>query len=175
MKILKLKTKQGGLTLIELMITTIIIAIIASAAVPTMKSLFERKNIFSIGDHFVKTIKLARVEAIQRGRTVNVLPTAPDNNGVSDWSQGWRIEFTNNDDPNNIIIEIIRIFPELRGSPVFSSNDYNSNDGISIAPTGQASPLGDFELHYLNCQGEQHLTFEILTSGLVKRGVSLCL
>jgi type IV fimbrial biogenesis protein FimT len=174
MKILKSKNRQNGLTLIELLISTIIIVVIASAAAPTMRSLFERKNIYAIGDHFVKTIKLARVEAIQRGKTIRVFPTAADSNGISDWSEGWHLEFTNNTNPDNIFVEVIRTFPAVSGSPNFSSYDYTNSRALSIAPTGQASPLGGFELYYSDCVGEQRLTFSILTSGLIKRGVSEC-
>lgn len=170
MKTYNLKTApisgQKGMTLIELMIATIILAILASAAVPAMKNLFERKSVFAIGDLFVKSIKLARVEAIQRGRTVRVKTTS----GTGDWSQGWFIEFT---DANNNI-QTIRTFPALPSSPNFTSDEYDGTPNLVILPTGQVSSVGSLDLYYDDCINDQRLGFNILLSGLVQRGVSAC-
>lgn len=137
---------QRGLTLIELMIATIILAILTSAAVPAMKSLFDRKSAFASGDFFVKSIKLARIEAIQRGRTVTVIT----NSLSSDWSQGWSIQFT--DDAG--VIQNIRTFPMLPGSPIFTSDVYNGTNSIlTILPTGQVTTVGTFDLYYPDCVG----------------------
>jgi len=154
-------SRQSGLTLIELMAATIILAILASAAVPAMQGLFERKSVFAIGDLFVKSIKLARLEAIQRGKTVQVRPIADS----SDWSQGWVIEEGS---------ETIRTFPQLPSSPVFTSDDYDGSPNLVILPTGQVNTVGAFDLYYANCVGDQRLSFNLLLSGLVQRGVSSC-
>lgn len=157
---------QSGLTLIELMVATVILAILASAAAPTMKSLFERNTISSSGDFFVKSIKLARLEAIQRGRTVDVIPTS----GTSDWSQGWSIIA----DDDGGTPQTIRDFPALSGNPVFSSTVYGNGQTLSILPTGQVSVLGSFELFYSDCTGQNKYTFNVLLSGLIQRGISSC-
>jgi prepilin-type N-terminal cleavage/methylation domain-containing protein len=157
---------QQGMTLIELMITTIILAILATVAVPTMKSLFERKSVFANGEFFVKTIKLARVEAIQRGKTVSVITTS----GNGDWSQGWNLQFIN--DAGDV--ELIKAFPALPNSPTFTSDDFDGTPVLSLLPTGQASTVGTFEMFYPDCVGNQRLSFNILLSGLMQRGVAAC-
>jgi type IV fimbrial biogenesis protein FimT len=157
---------QQGMTLIELMITTIILAILATVAVPSMKALFERKSVFANGDFFVKAIKLARVEAIQRGKTVSVVTTS----GNGDWSQGWNLQFVN--DAGNV--ELIKAFPALPSSPNFTSNIFDGSPVLSFLPTGQASTVGTFEMFYTGCVGNQRLSFNILLSGLMQRGVAAC-
>jgi len=169
------------MSLIELMVATVIIVIVASAAVPSMKWLLERKSTAALGDYFVKSIKLARVEAIQRGKTIRVITQS----GSGDWSRGWRLEFTNDDDPNNIFNELIREFPALPGAiqpgePIppnainFTSNIYDGTPVLSIEPTGQVKTPGGFDLFYTDCKGNEHLTFEVLLSGLIKRGRQAC-
>ncbi len=170
MKYTLLKTtpayRQKGLTLIELMVTTVILAVVTSAAVPAMKDLFERKSVFAIGDIFIKSIKLARVEAIQRGKTIRVKTTT----GTGDWSQGWSIEFT---DDNNII-QTVRSFPPLPSNPNFTSNEYDGSPDLTILPTGQVSSIGTFDLFYPTCVGNQRLGFNVLLSGLIQRGLTAC-
>jgi len=156
---------QKGLTLIELMIATVLLAIITAVAVPSMKSLFERKSVSANGDFFIKSIKLARVEAIQRGKTVSIIPVNDD-----DWSQGWSAQFVNDDGD----IENIRTFPALSGSPVFTSAPYSDATPFSILPTGQVSTVGAFDLYYPDCVGDQRLSFNVLLSGLIQRGVRSC-
>jgi len=160
------RSHQSGMTLIELMITTIILAILATTAVPVMKSLFERKSVFAIGDMFVKSIKLARLEAIQRGKTVRVKTVS----GTGDWAQGWFIEFT--DDGGNI--QTIRTFPPLPSLPNFTSGQFNAGSDLTILPTGQVLSVGSFDLYYSNCAGNQRLGYNILLSGLLQKGVSAC-
>lgn len=154
------------MTLIELMIAAVILVIIASAAGPQMKSLFERKSVFASGDFFIKSIKLARLEAIQRGTTVNIIA----NTGTGDWSQGWNISTID----GNGVVQTIRNFPAIAGSPIFTSQTYDGSPTFSILPTGQVSDLGSFELYYPDCTGDKRLTFNVLISGLVQRSVSSC-
>ncbi len=157
---------QRGLTLIELMATTVIIAILASAAVPAMQSLFANKSIPSVGKIFEQSIKLARTEAIQRSATVRVKP-----NSLSfDWSQGWFLEYTNSDGNN----ELIRRFDALPGSPTFTSANFSQANPLEILPDGQVRNIGTFNLFYQNCTARNVLSYQVLLSGILNRSMSLC-
>jgi type IV fimbrial biogenesis protein FimT len=158
--------RQKGMTFIELMIVTVILAVLASTGVPALQSLFERRNVFAIGDFFVKTMKLARLEAIQRGEDITVVSTT----GTDDWSQGWTIQYTDDDDE----IQIISTYPSLRNGPVFTSSEFNDSVGVTIRPTGQVVSPGSFELFYVGCEGEQILNYEVFVSGILQKGVSVC-
>lgn len=160
------RARQKGMTLIELMVSTIILAILVSAAVPGMKSLFERKSIFAIGDFFIKSMQLARIEAIQRSQTVTVITES----GTGDWSQGWRFEALD----INGNIEVIKRFPPLPSSPIFTSAVYDGSPNLLVLPTGQVNTVGTFDMYYPDCTGDQRLSFDVLLSGLMKRGVSVC-
>jgi type IV fimbrial biogenesis protein FimT len=168
-KLIKLKRPikaQSGMSLIELMASIIVMSILATVAVPAMKSLFDKKSVFSIGDLFVKSIKYARIEAIQRGRSVRVIAES----GTSDWSQGWRIEFTNESGSD----ELIRTFPALPNTPVFSSVEFDGSLPLTIAPSGQVSNIGSFDLYFSGCDGPKRLNYNLLLSGLLQKRIVTC-
>ncbi len=160
-------THQKGMTLIELMVSTVILAILVGVAVPSMKSLLDRKNIESVGDFFVKTIKLARTEAIQRSAVVRVKPKFANGN---DWSQGWYFEYTNPDGVN----EIIRKFDGLSGNPTFGSNEFNQLTPLIIMPNGQVNTRGTFFLNYPDDCNAGSFFYQVLLSGALQKGIVPC-
>lgn len=62
--------KAAGFTLIELIITMVILAIIATVAVPGFGRLIEGNRLVTGTNLLVSSIKLARTEAIKRGTNV---------------------------------------------------------------------------------------------------------
>lgn len=76
---------QDGFTLVELMITILVAAILATAAFPSFKELITNQRIKSTSFDLMSTLNLARSEAIKRNAQVTI---APANN---DWTQGWTV------------------------------------------------------------------------------------
>ncbi len=155
--------KQNGMTLIELMVSTVILAIIFTVGVPRLSSMLTTHSVQAIGPLFNKSIQLARSEAIQRGVIINVRPNSSGNN----WSQGWYIEIAATN-------EVLRTFEALPGTPVFTSDTFTRTAPIVILPNGQAQTLGDFDMYYPGCVGNQKISFELLLSGILKKGVNAC-
>ncbi|MEY8204335.1 MAG: GspH/FimT family pseudopilin [Bermanella sp.] len=157
---------QQGMTLIELMVSLVVLAIMASVAVPTMKGLFERKNIVETGKYFERSVRLARTEAINRGAIVRIQPTS----GSGDWSQGWFLEYTKADASN----EVIRTFPAPSGNPSFVSAEFNGSLLLQIRPSGQAVSRGEFTLSYpTNCTVGT-ISYELLLSGILLKETTPC-
>lgn len=74
-----------GFTLIELMVTISIAAVLLAVAVPSFVAYQRNSELTSVTNSLVAAIGAARGEAMKRGRDAYLVPA---NNG-SDWSAGW--------------------------------------------------------------------------------------
>jgi type IV fimbrial biogenesis protein FimT len=73
----------SGFTMIELMVTVAVLALLAALAAPSMQKLVAAQKLRSASYDLVADFTLARSEALKRAATVQVTPTS------SDWRNGW--------------------------------------------------------------------------------------
>jgi type IV fimbrial biogenesis protein FimT len=78
---------QAGFTLIELVVTLVIAAILAAVAMPAMSTMLVSNRIRTGSTDLMSALLLARSEAIKRNGQVAVQPAVP-----GDWSKGWIVE-----------------------------------------------------------------------------------
>jgi type IV fimbrial biogenesis protein FimT len=139
-----MKAKQSGFTLIELMFTILVLAVLSVVAAPNVRDFLRNSRLTSAANDLLADLYLARTEAIKR-RTVVTVCTAGDPNDdaptcrppdAEDFS-GW-IVFIDDADPDNPNgawdegEEIIR-----RRDPVPEGVTAASNGGfVSYADTG---------------------------------------
>jgi type IV fimbrial biogenesis protein FimT len=89
--------RAAGLTLIEVLVTLAIVAILMTLAVPSFKPTLDRWRVKQSVGALTDTIRLARSEAIKRGGSV-VIQKLPNTTGgctlaaaAGDWGCGWRV------------------------------------------------------------------------------------
>ena len=80
-----LPLKQHGFTLIELMVSVSILAVIAMIAAPSFTPLIERWRVRDAAEALHSTLYYARSEAIKRGGGITI--SAIDD----DWANGWEV------------------------------------------------------------------------------------
>lgn len=97
--------RNHGFTLIELVITIAIAAILLVVGVPAMRSFIQNNKVAGETNELVTAFNLARSEALRRGEPIGVCPAddAYDNpacsNSENDWDKGWLVYRA---DPANI-------------------------------------------------------------------------
>ncbi|WP_428852470.1 GspH/FimT family pseudopilin [Imbroritus primus] len=74
-----------GFTLIEIMITIVVLVIILAVAVPNLSDLLRRHRLWTQADSFASALSLARSAAISRNTCGAVIAT----DGDANWRQGW--------------------------------------------------------------------------------------
>ena len=77
---------QRGFTLVELMVTIAVLAVILVVAAPSFRQLLEVQRVRAVAFDMVADLTLARSEALKRGATVTITPT-----NAGDWTGGWQV------------------------------------------------------------------------------------
>lgn len=90
--------KQLGLTLVELMVTITIAAVLLALGVPTMREGLDRNNINKAARDMRTTLSLARDAALTRGVPVRLCPSADQATCGGTYNDGWLIHLNPNSD-----------------------------------------------------------------------------
>jgi type IV fimbrial biogenesis protein FimT len=80
--------KRHGFSIVELMITIFVAAILMGLALPSFRELTIRSNITQANNQLVLALNTARSEAVRRGTWVEVVNTTSSTNK---WTAGWQI------------------------------------------------------------------------------------
>lgn len=84
-----LRHQQSGFTLVEMMITVFMIAVLLGIAVPSYQNFIANQRVKTFSFELYTTMVQARSEAIKRNATVYVRPSG------AGWSGGWAITTDN--------------------------------------------------------------------------------
>ncbi len=92
---------QTAFTLLELMVTLVIVAILATVALPSLRYSIVSNRITAKTNDLVRALNLAKNEAVTNNMDVLILPIEFDANGktivaespssTNEWGQGWMI------------------------------------------------------------------------------------
>ncbi len=142
--------REGGFTLIELMVTIGIVAIVLSVGVPSYRGIVMDNRMATQANLFATSIKLARSNAVKFQRNATVCSSAnfdaavPTCSSNKDWSAGWIVWVDKDRDAGTDANEIISVFGPVHTSAELKSGTANrfTYDGRGFATTA----LGDLTL-----------------------------
>ena len=123
---------SGGFTLVELMITIAVLAIVLAVAVPSFQGIINRNRLVSASNEVVAALQLARMEAIRRNGRVELCPST---NGTSCSGSDWTRMIVRVVSDGTVVRDI-RVTG--RGIVLKGSSNTNSNNRIAFVPSGMA-------------------------------------
>jgi len=145
-----------GFTLVELMVTLSIAAILATMATPSISAMLNNNRITTQTNLFIASMTYARSEAIKRGVNINVV-ASDYSDSSNEWGPGWTVVLASDS-------SLIKTFGSLEGSSTLNStNDVNT---FQFLPSGRVNVADTLSL----CDsrtGETGRTLTVSTTGRV--------
>jgi len=128
-------SKCRGFTLLELLVTLSIAAILLAVGVPSYMTFIDNNRVTSQANDLLYGFNMARSEAIKRGAEVRLVSVAG-----SDWSGGWNlVADTNNDSDFTDAADILMQWEALNGDGSLAIGATNAPTDTYIAFTSRGS------------------------------------
>lgn len=111
-----------GFTLIELMVTVAVLAVLLSIGLPGFQSVLRSNRVAATHNELVASLSLARTEALRNGRGAGVCPSTAGSACDGSWNNGWMVWSDLNGDGNFDAAEpVVRYFAPKQKMQVSSS------------------------------------------------------
>jgi len=160
---------QSAFTLLELMTTVAVIAILASIAIPSMRSTLINNRITSKTNEFVRAINYLRSEAIIHNNNIAHHIQALDIDDINisnEFGEGWRVWVDLNNDGDyeeDIGIDVVKEFRFPNDNIVI--NDANNSSRIEYGNRGR--PVMAYRFNICNNEHPRGRIVRISASGRV--------
>jgi prepilin-type N-terminal cleavage/methylation domain-containing protein len=121
-------SKRQGFTLLELLITLVIVVVLVAMGVPAMTELFDRMRTEDAVSRWQADLTYARQAAATYNTVVMVCPIATDNTCADDWSSGYHIFMDS--DGNGAVNEGDEVLH--RRSAIDQRDHTHASDGMAL-------------------------------------------
>lgn len=83
---INVRRTQGGFTLIEMLVTVTVLAVMLGVGVPSFRNFVAGQKVKTTSQDLMTALVIARSEAVKRNATVTVAPVTADT-----WVSGWTV------------------------------------------------------------------------------------
>ena len=139
---MKFGNRQSGLTLLEVLITTGLMAVILGLGVPSMSKYIDNSRAAAATNELIASINEARAEAIKNNKTAIVQARS------GGWDNGYRVGVDLNGD-NRIRNADDQIIYETRDNKAIA---VKGRGRLIIRPSGRVARARDFSITPENCE-----------------------
>lgn len=155
-----------GFTLVELMVTIAVLAIILAIAVPGFSDLLRANRAQTQVNLLLNSFNLARSEAIKRGAAVRVSALSGLN-----WHLGWRVWVDSNGNNTFNDSELLRAFPALSGGDTLTSAEgqviFSADGRLTGVGAGNSNDFA-YNVGSSYCRYERIITINAVGRATVK-------
>lgn len=167
---------QKGFTIIELMVTLVVLAIVLAIAIPNFSRQVINNNSLALGEEFITALNFARAEAVKRARSVSICASANSTacGNAANWSDGF-IVFTDKAAETAAspeIDEILQVWGDFNQDAVIDVKRDGTNQSF-IRYTGLGTsarlehPVTTIQVKTTGCTGKAAKDIVINASGAV--------
>ncbi|MCB1755072.1 MAG: GspH/FimT family pseudopilin [Gammaproteobacteria bacterium] len=167
------KRLNAGFTLIELIVTMSVAAILIATGVPSFRNMILNGRQSATYNALVSELSYARSEAVKRSTSVALCARASDSSCASgdDWSDGWLV-FVDEDNNGSVngTEEILRVNGELEDEQSLLSNNFTNTGFVRYRSRGNTDSIGYFVI----CDdrgAESAKAVNIVLTGAIRKAV----
>ncbi len=174
-----MRYKNEGFTLIELIVTLAVAAIVLGIAIPSFNSSILNNKSAALGAEFNTALNLARSEAVKRSSRISICPSSDGANCLtaSDWAKGWMMFVdgaTSDSSTSTSVGTVLRFWGDLdkrsvmsvkKGSTAISFIRFTSGGLLARANAADTDPRV-VEAHLTGCTGSAKNTLRIRITGM---------
>lgn len=171
-----------GFTLVELMVTVAIAAIVLGIAIPSFNTLMLNNRSMALGEDFAMALNYARGEAVKRKSRVSLCASNDGINCAGTWADGFMV-FVDNAPANNSpapvladalgVATILRVWPEQDPDATITvTNNGADTTFIRYTARGVLAQIGSVEPYIVNarldgCSGDNARRITVRLAGAV--------
>jgi type IV fimbrial biogenesis protein FimT len=170
------KSRSRGMTLIELVVAMLVLAILMSIAIPSFREFAGNSRSGAAASSLISALNLARSEALRRSTPVSVCSsvTLLKCAKALDWSTGWVVFADANGNEDVDANELLQTSPALQsGTRAISTAKlatYNSMGMAQLAGGGSAT----FTVYQPGCGGDQARQMVLTPTGSLETTKKAC-
>jgi type IV fimbrial biogenesis protein FimT len=176
MLVREMKAFTKGFSLVELMVTVAVLAVITAIAIPSFSEMLDSSKRASVAGELAADFALARTEAARRGKRVTVCVSSDgatcSSSTSTDWKSGW-IVFSDVAADGVLTTadgdELLRRRDALSGGLSFVSSGFTTTGRVQFRPSGAADSGGALLLCKPGKSGANGRQISLSFSGAVIR------